>query len=213
MSTALHVSSLNSATPFTLPPVDEAVALLSASFADEPNFVDLFPHPGARARALPHVFTGLWRDASKHGRIDLAWQADELVGVAVWLAPWAYPPSPARQARLVPALAAMVRAAPRSALRLMSFNRRLEALHPPQPYAYLAAIGTKPSWQGRHVGSQMLAAGLDWADESNVACYLEAQRPTTVAWYRRHGFEVQQKAPVLTGGAPNWMMLRPAKAS
>lgn len=213
MNTDLHVSTLSSAAPPSAHERAEAVELLAAGFADGPNFTDLFPAPAARGRALPHLFGGLLRDASRHGRIDLARRTGELVAVAVWFDPWAYPPSAGRQARMLPTLARLVRAAPRSMRTLMTFNRRLAALHPPQPYAYLTAIAVKPGSQGQGAGSRLLTTGLHRADEARTACYLEAQRPATVAWYERHGFEVESRVRFVPDGALNWTMLRPARGS
>lgn len=210
MTTNWHVTDPGSVAPLDRQRLARLVDLLSASFADEPNFVNLFPRPRARARALPRLFTALCRDASSHGRIDEAWQGDRLGGVAVWLAPGAYPLDARRQARLAPTMLRLMLTVPGSASRLARFNRAIGALHPPQPYAYLAAIGVAPGCQGQGVGEQLLVAGLDAADAAGVPAYLEAQRPATVAWYQRHGFEVLAATSLYPGGACNWAMLRPA---
>lgn len=213
MTTDPHV--LRSSPTQPLPPhhLDDAVTVLAASFADEPNFLDLFPDPRVRARALPRLFAALCRDAADHGRIDAAWHRHRLVGVSVWLAPGAFPLDGRRQVRLAPTMARLLLAAPRSAPRLARCNRAVSALHPPQPYAYLAAIGIDPSHQRQGLGDQLLTTGLAAADTDGVPCYLEAQRSTTVGWYQRHGFEVQVETTLLPGGSTNWTMLRRVGAS
>lgn len=182
--------------------------LLASCYHGEPNFLDLFPDPDRRATALPHVFAALLRDAARYGRVEVARRGGLPVGAALWLRPHAFPPGPARQARLAPDLLRVVRAAPDSVGRLMRFNRLIAELHPAQPYAYLAAIAVAPAEQGRGVGHELLSSGLAWVDTLGVACHLEAQRLETVSWYARHGFGVRTTSVLLPGGHPNWSMQR-----
>lgn len=104
MASDLQVTNPSSVQPLDRQRLARVVELLSASFADEPNFLDLFPPPRERAKALPRLLTALCRDASRHGRIDEARRGGQLAGVAVWLAPGAYPPDARRQVRLAPTM-------------------------------------------------------------------------------------------------------------
>eukprot|EP01048_Picozoa_sp_COSAG05_P025208 COSAG05_NODE_6304_length_984_cov_1.048588_1_plen_267_part_00 len=80
---------------------------------------------------------------------------------------------------------------------------------------HLQILGTTPAAQGQGVGSELIKAGLDRADDLGVACYLESSNPRNVPFYLRHGFIVveeyyhfetaEEKGPVLT------LMLREKK--
>lgn len=189
----------------------QAVELLARSFQHQPHFIDLFPDPDARERALPHVFAALYRDALTHGRIDAATKDGELVGVAVWYPPRKYPLSARRQLAALPDIARLAVTAVGSLRRVLQFQASAARLHPEQPYAYLAAVGVDPSAQGAGVGRRLLESGLARADAAGDGCYLETHTPALVAWYQQLGFEVRHGEVAFTsGGPPNWTMQRPA---
>ena len=114
----------------------EAVCLLTRCFHENPNFVGLFPDEGARSRALPRMFAAGLRDAMGFGHVYAATRGagDELMGVAAWLPPGAFPLSPGRQLRALPGMAGVLAAAPRSARRLLGYTATITKLHPVQPY-------------------------------------------------------------------------------
>lgn len=190
--------------------VREAVGLLSASFKERPQFVDLFPDAGVRQRALRPIFSALVSDAVRDGRVDGVWVGSRLAGAAVWYPPHGYPLTPARQLRSMPELLRVALAAPRSVPKVVRFQAGLADLLPAQPYWYLAAIGVDPTRQGAGIGTRMLRTGLAQVDATGQASYLETQTVRNVDWYRSHGFEVRDSEIVLTpGGPPNWTMYRP----
>lgn len=189
----------------------QTIELLARSFQHQPHFVDLFPDPGVRARALPHVFAALYRDALAHGRIDVATRDGELVGVAAWYPPRTYPLSARRQLAALPDIARLAVAAVGSLRRVLQFQASAARLHPEQPYSYLAAVGVDPAAQGAGVGRRLLESGLAQADAAGDDCYLETHTPALVAWYQKLGFEVRHGEVAFTpGGPPNWTMRRPA---
>ena len=193
--------------------LDEAATMLALSFRDAPNFVDIWPVVSDRARALAHVFTALCQDAFRHGRIDVArLDGDFAVGVAVWFPPEAHPISAGRKAKLAPHLMRSVLAAPRATVPLLRLNTALAAWRPDVPHTYLAAVGVAEPLRGNGLATRLLAPGLADADARNLPCYLEAQRPSTVAWYERLGFHTQGGPRRITPtGSPNWTMMRPAR--
>jgi ribosomal protein S18 acetylase RimI-like enzyme len=203
MSTDIHVIEL---------PDDrlaEAADVLARSFQANPNFVDLFPDDKIRARALPHVQRAGLRDALGFGHAYLAILGDEILGVAAWLPPGAFPLSVRRQYRAVPNMVRILAAAPRSIPRLMRFMASVSALHPPQPYWYLEVIGVERAAQGLGIGTRLLEPVLSRADEAGLPCYLETMTERNVAWYRGLGFEVREEGVrFVPGGPPNWTMLR-----
>lgn len=190
----------------------EAAGVLTRSFQDNPNFIDLFPDEEARARALPRVFAAGLRDALDFGHVYAATLGGELVGVAAWLPPGAFPLSPRRQLRAAPDMARILAAAPRSVPRLMRFMNGVSKLHPAQPYWYLEVVGVEPGARGLGIGTRLLEPVLARADEAGQPCYLETMTERNVAWYRGLGFEVRSAGvSFVSGGPPNWTMLRPPR--
>jgi ribosomal protein S18 acetylase RimI-like enzyme len=190
----------------------EAADLLARSFQDNPNFVDLFPDEGARARVLPHVQQAGLRDALGMEHVYAAIRGGEILGVAVWLPPGAFPLSPRRQLRALPDMVHVLAAAPRSIPRLLRFMAGLAKLHPAQPYWYLEVVGVEPAAQGLGIGTRLLEPVLSLADEARQPCYLETMTERNVAWYRGLGFEVRSaEVSFVPDGPPNWTMLRPPR--
>lgn len=190
--------------------VAEAAAVLARGFRRNPNFVDLFPDAEARARALPSLQRACLRDALGFGRVYAASCGDELVGVAAWLPPGAFPLSTWRQLRVAPDMVRVLAAAPRSVPRLARFVAGVSELHPAQPHWYLEVVGVEPGARGLGIGTRLLEPGLARADESGLPCYLETMTERNVAWYRGLGFEVRKSGVSFTpGGPPNWTMIRP----
>lgn len=193
----------------------EAAGLLARCFHANLNFVDLFRNQRARSRVLPRMFAAGLRDASGFGHVYSAMRevrgptGDEVVGVAVWLPPGAFPLSPARQLRALPRMAGVLSAAPRSARRLLRYTAGIAKLHPGQPYWYLEVVGVDPRAQGLDVGTRLLEPVLTHADEVGQLCYLETMTERNVGWYRSLGFEVREEGVrFVPGRPPNWTMIR-----
>jgi ribosomal protein S18 acetylase RimI-like enzyme len=191
----------------------EAASVLARAFHNNPNFVDLFPDPRARSRALPALQGTCLRDALGFGRVYAAVRGasggGELVGVAAWLPPGGFPLSPMRQLRALPGMARILAAAPRSFPRLARFGANVTRLHPALPYWYLEVVGVDPGARGLGVGTRLLEPGLTRADEAGHHCYLETMTERNVAWYRGLGFEVDRAGVFFTpGGPPKWTMIR-----
>jgi GNAT superfamily N-acetyltransferase len=202
-------------TGLTTERLGEAAGLLARCFYANPNFVGLFPDRIARSRALPRVFAAGLRDASGFGHVYVAMRGtkattgSELVGVAVWLPPGAFPLSATRQVRGLTRMAGVLAASPRSARRLLRHTSGMAALHPVQPHWYLEVVGVDPNAQGLGVGTRLLEPVLDLADEAGHTCYLETMTERNVGWYRRLGFEVREAGVrFVPGGPPNWTMMR-----
>jgi ribosomal protein S18 acetylase RimI-like enzyme len=188
----------------------EAAGVLARSFRDNPNIIDLFPEEEVRTRVLPHVFAAGLRDALDFGHVyAAAMRADEIVGVATWLPPGAFPLSLGRQLRVLPDMVRILATAPRSTRRLVQFTTNVTKRHPKQPYWYLENVGVEPAAQGLGIGTRLLEPVLSLADAAGQPCYLETQTERNVAWYRKLGFEVRDSEVSCTpGGPPNWTMIR-----
>jgi len=73
-----------------------------------------------------------------------------------------------------------------------------------------ALLGTWPEWQGRGLGSPLMAPVLQTCDRDRVPAYLEATSERNEQLYLRHGFEVTDEIP-LPDGPRMWPMWRAPK--
>ncbi len=82
---------------------------------------------------------------------------------------------------------------------------------PPDPAAahvHLGPVGVLPEWQGRGVGRLLTHSYCEALDATGRAGYLETDRPSNVAFYRRFEFETVREIEV--AGVINYLMERPA---
>ena len=77
---------------------------------------------------------------------------------------------------------------------------------------YLEVVGVHPDEQGAGIGSRLVGTGLERADATGAASYLETPSAANVRFYERLGFEVERDGvELLPGGPTHWLMRRPAK--
>jgi GNAT superfamily N-acetyltransferase len=130
-------------------------------------------------------------------------------GVAVWEPPGAWKHGPLEQLRLLPGMLAVFK---RHSPRVLRALTVLEAGHPSEPAAaahyYLAFLGVDPPWQGRGLGSALLAPVLTRCDSERVPAYLEASSERNRALYERQGFAVTEQFKLARGAPPQWRMWR-----
>jgi GNAT superfamily N-acetyltransferase len=98
------------------------------------------------------------------------------------------------------------------ATRFLGVNKLFDDHHPPGSYWYLQFMGVSPAWQGRGIGSALMAPVLARCDREGVRAYLDATSQRNKRLYERHGFQAEEAfAP--SGGPPIWPMWRqPAPA-
>ncbi len=146
-----HITEPALTTPRTSAELEAAAVVLAASFQDAPNFVAAFPNAQARARALPHVFRMLVRDAAPLGGVTVARQGEQggaTLGAAVWLPPGQAKLTLGRQLKMMPELTKTFLAAPASFARFARLGGELGKRHPGEPHVYLAALGVSPAFSG-----------------------------------------------------------------
>jgi ribosomal protein S18 acetylase RimI-like enzyme len=156
-----------------------------------------------RMRRLERGFTlVLERGCRGHSEV---YAVEGLTGGAVWLPPRARGPSGLERVWLLARMAGIYgRALPR-VFEVLGF---LEARHPREPHWYLLFVGVKPAFQGRGLGSALLAPVLGRCDRERVPAYLEASSERNRALYERLGFEVIDEVQLPAGGPPMWLMWR-----
>ena len=173
---------------------------LSLAFEDDPVMAFLFPDAASRCRRLRSFFALVISMLARHGQVH----ADEARhAAAVWQAP---SPRPGRVADAVLTLR-MVLTLRGSIGRAGTLNATILPAHLSEPHWYLALLGTEPKYQGRGLGSALLAPTLERCDRERQLAYLESSKASNVPFYQRHGFEVQGELRIPDGPSV-WPMLR-----
>ena len=182
----------------------EASAVLARAFLDDPAWVWLIPEAGRRARLLPPLF--------RAGFDVIAADVWSTVGPVRGAARWLPPGRPAVR------VSATLRALVTTPLRLgrttgtfLAYGRAVEAMRTEVaagPHWYLAGIGVDPSEQRRGVGSALLRPGLEGAARSRLPAVLLTNNEANIAFYARHGFEVEREGETPPGGPRAWAMVK-----
>jgi GNAT superfamily N-acetyltransferase len=181
------------ATAADLPDVTETLA---SSFYDDPVLMWIIGDGARRRQLLPGFFGGI---AKSFLAYDETYAVDAGVSAAVWA------PPEAEEDEKLPAV--LGEAVEEYADRLAEILGLMGESHPVEPHHYLFLLGTRPGWQGRGLGSSLMAPVLEMCDRDRVPAYLEATSERNKQLYLRHGFEVTGEIPLPDG--PNmWPMWR-----
>lgn len=159
----------------------QALATLTAAFAQDPVARWVWPERSTYAWAFPGFAQAFGGRAFEHGTADCAERA---IGAALWLPPGVESDGPALERVLDESVPAS---------RGGAVGELLEAMgrfHPSEAHWYLPLIGVLPAFHGRGVGSQLLRHALERCDRDVLPAYLEASSPSNRPLYERHGFEV-----------------------
>jgi len=183
-----------------------AAALLARAFADDPitAFVQQ-AHPRSRDWMVP-TYTVYVRAGFLFGEVHVA---EDLHGVAVWLAPGQAPLSAWRLVR-----AGAVRWALTCGWSIargsLAFSTATEQLHrqcASGAHWYLAFMGVEPGRQRAGIGHGLLQPMLRRADAERLPCYLESPR-RSMSLYQRNGFRVVAERAIQPDGPRLWGMVR-----
>jgi GNAT superfamily N-acetyltransferase len=176
---------------------------LADAFTDDPIAAWTLPDDAQRHDRLDRTFLALarklWLDQAA------VYTTPDLAGVAVWHAPGTWRLSAAKQLRLMPA---MLRAYGRWTGRVVRLVTYYERKHPREPHWYLEFLGVSPDWQGRGLGTALMAPILDRCDREGVPAYLESSTPRSRICYERAGFEVMEELASPGDCPPAWAMWR-----
>jgi GNAT superfamily N-acetyltransferase len=181
------------ATAVDLPDVTDTLAL---AFYDDPVFMWWIDDESRRRQLLPGFFGAF---ATSYLAYDQIYTVDEGVSAALWA-----PPGAEDDEELPTVLGEVVA---EYAERLFEIFGLMEEKHPAEPHYYLFVLGTRAEWQGRGLGSSLMAPVLETCDRDRVPAYLEATSERNKQLYLRHGFEVVDEIP-LRDGPTMWPMWR-----
>jgi GNAT superfamily N-acetyltransferase len=179
-----------------LPDVTDTLAL---AFFDDPVVTWIIDDGPRRRQLLPGFFGAI---VESYLAYNETYSVDEGVSAAVWA-----PPGAKDDEELPAVLGAAVE---EYADRLFEILGLMEEKHPVEPHHYLFLLGTRPEWQGRGLGSSLMAQVLQTCDRDRVPAYLEATSEGNKQLYVRHGFDVTDEI-ALPGGPTMWPMWRSPK--
>jgi len=184
--------------------VDLAAAILAEAFHHDPTTRWVVADDGQRMKSLRAFFlASLTHDWMTAALVDVV--GDPVEAVAVWI-PHSVAAPHADNVELERAVA---RAWGPHLPRAQTIFALMDSYRPSDPHWYLVFMGTRPSAQGRGLGSALLRHGLRRSDRSGVGSFLEASAPSNLKLYARFGFETTSEI-CLPQGPTFWAMRRPA---
>jgi GNAT superfamily N-acetyltransferase len=154
----------------------------------------LVPDPRARARVFPAYFEILVEHAIVHGLVHVT---ADLSAAAVWL-----PDGPDGVPEILDD-GRVTQVCEPYADRFQLLDAALLAAHPTGArYDHLVLLAVAPPWQGRGLGSALLAHHHRNLDRGGVPAYLEASSVRSRDLYLRHGYRPCGN-PITVPGAPD----------
>jgi GNAT superfamily N-acetyltransferase len=195
--------------------------VLARAFADNPAYAWMHPRQATRARDLRAFFE---RNLRWHLRLDLTWVAscgDRIVGTST-LEPPGGVRSGAREAVahwLVPTVRDQgLRTFWRTAAADREFRERYRALTQGTSYYHVHAVAVAPDFQGRGIGTILVATTLREFERLSVhdsaPAVVSTQRERNLPLYQRAGFTLKEdhQMGVRWGsrGFRTWFMVRGA---
>jgi GNAT superfamily N-acetyltransferase len=162
---------------------------LASAFSEDPLF-GWIVGPNASLEHRMRIFFNMFLKTNLRKPDHLVFVDEEGTGAAVWqpVGKWKVPTSD-----LVRGLPAMLRTFRLRTPTMMSALTAIEKMHPTEPHYYLEVLGTRKDRQSKGVGSSVINAVLERADEEGVPAYLESSNPRNIPFYARHGFEVREE--------------------
>ncbi|SDF54369.1 Acetyltransferase (GNAT) family protein [Blastococcus aurantiacus] len=186
--------------------VARARTVLARSFFDDPLMVWFFPDPDVRPHACAAMFGLFAEHYLADGRVDVATRS-EPVGVAMWRwpGPDAAPPDGPEELPSIGGLMTGFMGAAR-AREVGVAMASLDALRPPEPYAYLHLLAVDPDACRQGLGGELLDRGLAAARDAGLVACLDTMNPANVPFYEAHGMSVRHEVQLAPDGPTSWAM-------
>lgn len=186
--------------------VEEATALLTRAFFDDPLFINACPDPDLRATWLPLSFLwSVWHGFLFGEALGTAGRLDGLVTV--------FGPGAMTAEQLERSGFGVLRQQTggdrlsETEVRLDSIFDPLHALliqDVPERHWYLEVLAVDPDRQGRGIGGSLLRAVNERADAQDLPVVLLTFQERNVPLYQRYGYAVTHDGIDPTSGLPWW---------
>lgn len=185
-------------------PADQetVAATICAGFFDDPVTGWLLPDPVRRRDVIEPMFRLYAGAYLRHGG---AYVTSDGSGVAVALPPNTHLLAPDEELSF--GQASQDLAGP-DADRFFQLEEAFAHYHPEGPLYYLQFLATVPAYQGRGIGSALLATMLSRADREGMPAYHEATTPRNRALYERYGYVNLGEFTLPDDGPTLWRMWR-----
>jgi GNAT superfamily N-acetyltransferase len=157
------------------------VETLTLAFTDDPLMSWLFEDATRRPAQLRHWWA--WIIDHRHSHVEVR-ATDDDRSAAIWHGP--DPGDGVQAASFTEMLAGLI--GTDVVARKLPALGVIPAAHPIERHWYLAAIGTRPQFQGRGSGPRVLQPVLDRCDAEGVPAYLESSNTRNLPFYERFGF-------------------------
>jgi GNAT superfamily N-acetyltransferase len=187
----------------TLDDVPRLSRALARAFESDPPMRWFLSDPETRAERARRLFDVMLRKV--HLGRDYCYTTEDVVGGALWVPPGSWKLGVVDQMALLPG---MMRVFGRGLVRAQRGLTVMESGHPRTPHYYLDSLGVEPEWQGRGLGSALMAPVLARCDEERMPAYLNAGSARSRDLYLRHGFRVTEEFCLPEDGPPLWRMWR-----
>jgi len=186
--------------------VARARTVLARAFFDDPLMVWFFPDPDVRPHACAAMFGLLAEHYLADGRVDVGTRSAP-VGVAMWRwpGPEAPPEDGPEELPSIGGLMAGFMGAAR-AREVGAAMASLDALRPPEPYAYLHLLAVDPDACRQGLGGELLDRGLAAARDAGLVACLDTMNPANVPFYEAHGMSVRHEVQLGQDGPTSWAM-------
>jgi ribosomal protein S18 acetylase RimI-like enzyme len=198
--------------PPTKAVLNEAAAVGARAFYTDPFFQFLGPPALLRYRGLALFLRANLRHLGRRGRVlTVRDEHDHVVGVSAWITTDGYPPPIRTQLAATPGTIRALYRRPRALWYGQLFLNAIAKVHPKEPHWYLFLLVADPEVQRRGIGDALLRDALPRIDAEGVAAYLETQKESNLAYYRRYGFELVTTLRPVPAGPPLYCMRRPPR--
>ena len=183
---------------------DAVVETLTGAFTEDPLMRWLFEDDASRPAQLRVWWAGIIEHRPPHVEVL---DTPDAHSAAIWHGP--DPVEGTSSASFPDMLAGLVGADVMQ--RKLQGLSVIPAAHPTERHWYLAAIGTRPAFQGQGSGPRVLQPVLDRCDAEGIPAYLESSNERNVPFYERFGFVATGLIQVPAGPAltPMWREPRP----
>lgn len=182
-----------------------AAALLSDGMLDNPLHLRVF---GAvherRSRRLSRIMTPLVRYVQSNGVMLGAFVQGDLIGALGMIRPGRCRPGLAARGRF--ALALLPVASPIILWRLHRWLAGWARHDPEAPHWHIGPLAVRPEHRRRGIGRRLMLECCQRMDALDAIAWLETDLDINADFYRRLGFDLVRKEPIL--GVPTWFMRR-----